>query len=65
MNFLGRADGIRMWGDVLQLAQRGQIKPVVGRHIEFDDIPTALEAIERRQTMGKTIARAPGSPIGP
>ena len=46
-----------MWGGILQLAQRGQIRPVVGRRIGFDDIPSALEAIERRETTGKTVAR--------
>ncbi len=64
MNFLSRADGIRMWDAVLQMAGRGQIRAVVGRHIEFSDVPSALEAMERRETMGKTIVRAPEHPPG-
>ena len=60
MNFLSRADGVRMWGRIVQLAQRGQIHPVVGRRIGFDDVPSALEAIERRETKGKTVAMPPG-----
>jgi NADPH2:quinone reductase len=55
MNFLSRADGIRMWGEVLRLAMAGRIRPVVGRQIAFGEVPRALEAIERRETMGKTI----------
>ena len=62
MNFLSRADGVRMWGHILQMAGRGQIRPVVGRRIEFHEVPAALEAIEERQTMGKTVVRAPGGP---
>jgi NADPH2:quinone reductase len=59
MNFLTRADGIRIWGTIVQMTKRGQIRPVVGREIEFDDVPWTLEAIERRETMGRTVVRAP------
>jgi NADPH2:quinone reductase len=62
MNFLTRAEGLRMWGDILQMAKRGQIRPVVGREIDFNDVPSLLEAIERRETMGRTIVRAPQRP---
>ncbi|MGP0029066.1 MAG: zinc-binding dehydrogenase [Acidimicrobiales bacterium] len=59
MNFLTRADGLRIWGDILQMTRREQIRPVVGREIEFDDVPSMLEAIERRESMGRTVVRAP------
>lgn len=62
MNFLTRADGIRIWDNILQLTQRGQIRSVVGREIEFNDVPSRLEAIERRETMGRTVVRAPQRP---
>ena len=62
MNFLTRADGIRIWDTILQMTQRGQIRPVVGREIEFGDVPPMLEAIERRETMGRTVVRAPQGP---
>ena len=39
MNFLTRADGIRIWGNILQMTQCGQIRPVVGREIEFAEVP--------------------------
>ena len=41
------------------MTMASQIRPVVGREIDFDEVPRMLEAIERRQTMGKTIAAAP------
>ena len=62
MNFLTRADGIRMWGNILRLVQQGRIRPVVGRQIGFAEVPAMLEAIERRQSMGRTVVRAPGPP---
>jgi len=59
MNFLTRSDGIRIWGEVLRMNQRGQIRPVVGRQIDFADVPEMLEAMERRETMGRTVVAAP------
>jgi NADPH2:quinone reductase len=65
MNFLSRAEGIRIWGEILRMVSAEQIRPVVGREIDFEDVPRQLEAIEHRQTMGKTIVRAPRRPAGP
>jgi NADPH2:quinone reductase len=62
MNFLSTADGIRIWGNILQMAQQRQISPVVGHEIEFEDVPQALEAIERRETTGRTVARITPNP---
>jgi NADPH2:quinone reductase len=62
MNFLARADGIRIWREILQMTKRDQIRPVVGREIDFNDVPSLLEAIERRETMGRTVVRAPQRP---
>jgi NADPH2:quinone reductase len=59
MNFLTRADGIRMWGHILRMRQRNQISPVVGRQIDFSEVPGVLEAMERRETMGRTVVAAP------
>ena len=39
MNFLTRADDIRIWGNILQMKRREQIRPVVGREIEFNEVP--------------------------
>jgi NADPH2:quinone reductase len=61
MNFLTCADGLRIWADIMKMTQQKQIRPVVGREIPFDDVPSMLEAIERRETMGRTVVRAPMS----
>ena len=33
----------------------GKIKPIVGRTIDFDDIPAEIEAMANRETIGRTI----------
>jgi NADPH2:quinone reductase len=61
MNFLSTAQGVDMWSHILQLARAGTIRPVIGRQIDFADVPTALEALERRETTGRTVVRTPPS----
>jgi len=62
MNFMSSADGLRIWTTILQLAKRKEIRPVVGRTIEFGEVPRMLEAMERRETMGRTVVLAPEAP---
>ncbi len=59
MNFLSTAQGVDIWGRILQLARAGTIRPVIGQHIEFGDVPAGLEALERRETTGRTVVRMP------
>jgi NADPH2:quinone reductase len=59
MNFLSTAQGIDIWNRILQLTRAGTIRPVIGREIEFADVPAGLEALEDRQTMGRTVVRPP------
>jgi NADPH2:quinone reductase len=55
MNFLSTAEGVAMWGDILQLARQGKIRPVIGREVAFGDVPAALTALETRQTTGRSV----------
>ncbi len=55
MNFLSTAQGVDAWSRILHLARAGTIRPVIGRHIEFADVPAALEALECRKTTGRTV----------
>jgi NADPH:quinone reductase len=57
MNFLSTAEGVDIWSKVLQLARTGAIRPVIGRSIAFADVPANLEALERRETTGRTVVR--------
>ena len=34
-----------MWDNIVQMTKRDQIHPVIGREIDFDDLPGTLEAI--------------------
>jgi D-arabinose 1-dehydrogenase-like Zn-dependent alcohol dehydrogenase len=38
------------------MIRTGAISPFVGRDITFDEIPEALEAMERRETVGRLVA---------
>jgi NADPH:quinone reductase len=55
MNFLSTAQGIEIWSRILHLARAGTIRPVIGRRIGFDDVPAQLEALERRETIGRAV----------
>jgi NADPH:quinone reductase len=48
--------GARIMRDVVALVRAGKVKPVIGKVVGFDDIPAAMEAMARRETMGRTIA---------
>jgi NADPH2:quinone reductase len=61
LNFLSTAQGVDIWNRVLHLARAGTVRPVIGRQIEFADVPAALEALERRETTGRTVV---GTPTG-
>jgi NADPH:quinone reductase len=47
--------GERIMGEIITLVSAGKIKPVVGRVIGFDEIPSAIEAMARRKTLGRTV----------
>jgi NADPH2:quinone reductase len=56
-NFPTRADGERVHAELLRLIETGAIRPLVDRMVAFDELPAALEALERRETVGRVIAR--------
>lgn len=37
----------------------GRIRPVVGRIVDFGELPEALETLENRETVGRTVLRIP------
>jgi NADPH:quinone reductase len=59
MNFLTTGQGVGIWNQILHLARAGTIRPVIGREIDFAEVPGALEALERRETSGRTVVRLP------
>lgn len=55
-NWPSRADGQAAHREILELLRTGAVRPAVGRELAFDEIPDALEAMERRETMGRLVA---------
>lgn len=54
-NWPSRAEGQEAHARILELLRTGAIHTVIGRQLSFDDIPEALEAMERRQTTGRLV----------
>ncbi len=43
--------------ELLALVARGEIRPIVDREVEFEDLPAALEAMAARETIGRVVVR--------
>jgi NADPH2:quinone reductase len=56
-NFASDALGDRITREIVELVLARQIKPVIGRVVEFDQLPAAIEAMASRQTVGRTIVK--------
>ena len=54
-NFATSEVGAKIMREIVELVVAGTIHPVVGETIGFADIPIAIEAMESRQTVGRTI----------
>ncbi len=55
-NFPSSELGARVMGEIVELVLAGALKPVIGRVVGFDEIPEAIDAMARRQTVGRTVA---------
>jgi NADPH:quinone reductase len=54
-NFASDELGNEIMREIVDLAIARKIKPVIGRTIAFADIPTAIEAMADRRTIGRTV----------
>jgi NADPH2:quinone reductase len=54
-NFASAELGAKIMRDIVDLVVAGTVKPVIGSTIGFDEIPAAIEAMESRHTVGRTI----------
>ena len=43
--------------ELMQLYERGEIKPLVYRELPFEEVPEALELLGSRRTYGKLVTR--------
>jgi NADPH:quinone reductase-like Zn-dependent oxidoreductase len=55
-NFVSHRDGEQVHELILDLIRTGQVRPVVGSVVPFEQIPQAMEAMRTRQTTGRVIA---------
>jgi len=55
-NPFSRQVGEDIHRDLLELLDHGRVRPVIGQTVEFSAIPAALEDLEARKTVGKTVA---------
>ena len=55
-NFPSHADGERVHARILDLVLKGELRPVVGREVAFEDLPDALQSMADRKTLGRTVA---------
>jgi NADPH2:quinone reductase len=55
-NFATSELGAEIMGEIIDLVLAGKVKPIVGRTITFEEIPSAIEAMEHRETTGRVIA---------
>jgi NADPH2:quinone reductase len=56
-NWPSRSEGQAAHARILELIRTGAITPFVGRELTFDEIPSALESMERRETVGRLVVR--------
>ena len=56
-NFPSHHDGEKLHAELMALFAAGTLRAIVGQAVTFDEIPGALDAIEQRKTIGRTVAR--------
>ena len=54
-NFATTDLGAKIMHDIIDLVLARKIKPVIGSTITFEEIPAAIEAMENRETVGRTV----------
>ena len=55
-NFCPRSLGASITEEVVDLYRQGAVRSVIGRVIDFEQIPAELEALFGRETVGRTVA---------
>jgi NADPH2:quinone reductase len=55
-NFLPSELGSQIMDEIISLVRSKRVKPVIGRVVGFEEIPSAIDAMARRETVGRTIA---------
>ncbi len=56
-NFVSDGLGEKITREIVELVLARKVRPVIGRVVEFDQIPAAIEAMANRETVGRTIVK--------
>jgi NADPH:quinone reductase len=56
-SFVPSSLGERITREIVDLVRAKRVKPVVGKVVEFEELPAAMEAMANRATIGRTIVR--------
>ncbi len=56
-NFPSRELGAEIMERIIGLVREQRVRAVVGRVVDFEDVPAAFEAMANRETVGRTIVR--------
>ncbi len=56
-NFPSHRDGEKLHAELLALFAAGKVRAVVGQEVAFAELPAALQAMEERRTIGRTVVR--------
>ena len=56
-NWPSRAEGQAAHGQILELLRTGRVRTAIGCELSFAEIPEALEAMERRETVGRLVVQ--------
>lgn len=54
-NIAPRELGVRINNEIIDLVRSGQVRPVVGQTVGFDELPAAVQAMAARKTTGRTV----------
>jgi NADPH2:quinone reductase len=55
-NFLPSELGSRIMEEIVALVLSKRVRPVIGRVVDFEELPAAVDAMARRESVGRTIA---------
>jgi NADPH2:quinone reductase len=55
-NFVPAELGTRIMREIVELVRAKRVRAVVGRVVDFTDIPVEIEAMANRETCGRTVA---------
>jgi len=56
-NFATDELGQKMNDGIIDLVRKGKIRPVIGKIVDFEEVPQAIVAMANRQTVGRTIVK--------